>query len=378
MWKELDTVVYYTDRNFKYGESVAIFRLHNTIINLYSDTLKYCKKSIPIKLKEIHNKGSSIILYDSFYTIDLNHTKNIVQLLIDDLEIPILIFFSTKCNRYRPPCTHLWTLIKLYYTKKNKKLDISKSILIGNNAGRMKISKGYKPYAIDKSCSDRSFATNIGIMFLTPEKFFCGGSDIVIWSYDNKIATKDMREKALSVSENTPIITDELKSITSDIFTLIITGVFSCGKSTLSKKTYNKLTSKISHTKLTIISENDYDDFTNMLNDISESYKQKKSVIIDIICDFKKIISIVKNSMFNKIPILIIEIKTIKEIAILLDFIRTQTSKDSNKVLLDKSLIDAYYNKYEEPNFNDIPCIKYISFPLQLEISDALWYEYSY
>lgn len=386
MWREVDSVIYYIPTNFKFHQSIAIFNLIGTLVkfkpNKQELKLVYWSKTVKDKLIEITEKGASIIVYESFYTTYVDHAKKLFELLLDDLKIPIVCFFSTSKNKYSKPFTNMWKLIELFYTKECKKINKITSIFVGNNAGRTKINnKSMKGCIIDRSCVDRSFAHNVGITFFTPDRFFLNSTQLSIWKFSDSIINKATRKVLIKNTEQiqVPVIIDEIYLLPkSDIYTVIITGSPSCGKTKLAKKIKKKWDIDYNIGTSTHISENDYDDFYTIQKFVNTSLEEKKSVIIDIKCIIENITKIVKTSMVNKVPILIIEIKYNREVAKLIDFIKIQTSKTPDLVLLSTIDWNNYYKLYKEPIYEEIPCVRYVQFPLIIELSEEYWYEYGH
>ena len=81
--------------------------------------------------------------------------------------------------------------------------------------------------------------------------------------------------------------------------------------------------------------------------------------------------------MENFAPIMIIEIITSFQVVQLLDHIKVQSSTDSKIQVLNKIYWSQYYKKYIKPKYN-IPCVRYIEFPLVLNPREEIWMEYSY
>ncbi|EPB73055.1 polynucleotide kinase 3 phosphatase [Ancylostoma ceylanicum] len=64
----------------------------------------------------------------------------------------------------------------------NVSIDISKSLYVGDAAGRHKTKIRPKK---DHSCADRFFASNLGVTFSTPEEFFLGKKTPEPWGPPN-------------------------------------------------------------------------------------------------------------------------------------------------------------------------------------------------
>jgi bifunctional polynucleotide phosphatase/kinase len=383
MWKEVDSVIYYIPTDFKFSPSLAIFNFDKTLVvikNKYDKMkLTYWNENVKPKLKEITDKGASIMLYQCFFNNDLDHIKDLFDQLIKDLEIPIVAFFSTIPNKYSKPFTNMWKLIELFYLKQQKTINKATSIFVGNKAGRLSISS---KKALDYSCIDRAFASNVGITFFTPERFFLKSTTPNIWQFSKLIISQENRKKYVDniQQSTTPVIIDEINSLPkSNNYTIIVTGTPSCGKTTLAKKIKRKWDVDYKIGDVVHISENSHDTLDTFYEFIQTQLSEKKtSVIIDMNCFISNITKIVKISMINQMPILILEIKTNQEIAKLLDFIKIQKSSNYKDQIHNIHFWRTYYKQYNEPIYKKIPCVKYISFPLIIQICEELWYEYSY
>jgi hypothetical protein len=285
-----------------------------------------------------------------------------------------LAFFSTAKNRYSKPFTNIWQLIELFYKQKNKPLTKKTSVIIGHNAGRL-TSKGRK---LDRSCVDRAFAHNIGITFATPEAFFLDSKKYTFWEWCPRVLS-DSNKQALSKSVyRPPVIYEELSKLPrASQYTIIITGVVSCGKSTLAAKTKRKWDSDYNSGVIERISENS-NNISQIIEKADMLLKNKQSVLIDMACENINITQVIKTSMENKTPILVIEIKTSRRIAQLLDFMKVQMTRDSSIILQSPYAWKAYYKQYTRPSYDEIPCVGYIEFPLIANVCDEFWYEYSY
>ena len=111
---------------------------------------------------------------------------------------------------------------------------------------------------------------------------------------------------------------------------------------------------------------------------LKKKIEENKSIIIDLCCVLSNINEIVKTSMLNKTPILIIEIKTRIEVCKLLDFIKVQSSKKQDVVLSNNKVWEAFYNQYKKLDYKTIPCIRHIEFPLLLDEKKELWFDFCY
>ena len=381
MWKDIDTVLYYIDPKFEFNESVAVFSLIDTLIK-NTKKLEYLYDNIKLKLIDLNQRHASIIIIHSFYECDISYIKQKMDNMISDLQIPIIAFFSTKPNRYAKPFTNIWKVIEILYNRENKNINKSLSIYVGNAAGRVfrKMST-YKKLIItniDKSCSDRAFANNIGLTFYTPEMFFMGALNPIMWNYgDNSINNDNKKLQLYAV--NPPIIKNELDKLDKyDKYIIIVTGPPSCGKTTLAEKIKKKLYVD-SDINMTHISENNYQKSieSKLYSDITDALKDN-SVIVDLDCyliNIQKINNIISNL---KIKGLLIDINLPFNMCVLFNFIKVQNSKKPDILLKDISIFDNFYNQYIKSSVEIMSNLIYIKFPLQINISEEFWFIYTY
>ncbi|XP_041357024.1 uncharacterized protein F21D5.5-like [Gigantopelta aegis] len=133
---------------------------------------------VPAKLKSLDADGYRVVFFTNQAGIEKQKTnpndiKDKIEDIIKQLSIPVQAFICTGTNHYRKPGTLMWD----YFVDNCNggiKVDVNKSIFVGDAAGRAKAWAAEKPK--DFSCSDRMFAANIGIKFYTPEEYFMSES----------------------------------------------------------------------------------------------------------------------------------------------------------------------------------------------------------
>ena len=373
MWKLIDTVDCFISEDFGFSPTISIFSFIGTIVKKVDKTdnsLNYIYNFnlINDKISFINNNGGSIIVIDSFNSPNIDNIKCAFETFHKAIKCPVIVLFSTLRNKYSKPFTGTWNILRLLYKKQKKTIKKNLSLVIGNRAGR----KAKK----DKDCSDRAFAHNLEINFTTPEKFFMNDMKFYEWSWCPNMLNKASKEKLLDNKTKVPIIIDEINQLPkSEKYTIIITGSPSCGKTTLSNKIKRKWEQEYK-TPSETLSDNILD-HDNIILKLHEYLSANKSVIIDLLCSYDKILQIIKKSMENFTPIMIIEIITSFQIVQLLDHIKVQSSTDSKTQVLNKIYWSQYYKKYIKPKY-DIPCVRYIEFPLVLNPREEIWMEYSY
>ena len=384
MWKEYQKVVYHIPKKFGFNETVAIFNIIDTIVKkkvyngkIYNkrelyDNFEYKYNSVKDRILEINNKGASIIFHQDCYRQDINIIKRLYVKLLNDLNIPIAFFTSVGYNGYNKPFTHIFRFMNDQFKENNSKINKKTSIVVGNNAGRININNNKK---IDSSSCDRAFAHNIKVNFLTDSYFFINKKS-EFWKWDSSLDI-EMRKKYFEENQKieSPNIIKSLEMLPdADNYTIIITGPPGCGKTTLAKKICKKWNS------LNYISDNDHliDDMVDLRNitEIINKLNPNCSTVIDIVCNFKYILSIIKKSMEHKKPILIIEITMINQILRLMYNTSIQRG-DPNRDIYDIESWNFYIKNYKTPDFTNIKCIKYVKFPLVIKLNDEIWFEYA-
>jgi bifunctional polynucleotide phosphatase/kinase len=156
-----------------------LFDLDHTIIKTKSGSVyprdkndwDFFSDDVLNQLKEISNELNTFVCiitnqknikkkpekFDSF-----QKKIEIIFDIFDKEDIKIGFFVSFEDDYYRKPLTGSFYKIYQYFKKHSKKIDIKKSMYIGDAAGRQG----------DHSWSDRFYAHNCGISFQTPEQYF--------------------------------------------------------------------------------------------------------------------------------------------------------------------------------------------------------------
>jgi gluconate kinase len=465
MWKTTESIIYNIPKEFKFSSTVAIFNFYGTLIkevkssylHTYSNkkqnyisqqlnnnikkeekllknprsVIKQLYDNVYDKLLELHNNGASIIIYQS-----LKYENHSIKIAFDTfllyvflhtkIKIPIAAFFSTSKNKYSKPFTGMWDIINVYYTNKNKIINKSRSLIIGHKSGELKIkTKIYKKnnakYYSLYTCADRAFAHNIGVSYITPDKFFGKNNNPIVWKWNSNILNQQEKQQWLNNTKHIqqPVIINEINSLPkSNKYTIIITGAHSCGKTNFAMQIKRKWDSDFINNlfpnntcynmhNIHIISDSDdilppyykmqdivvnqtlepntliktlseatdFKKIDNVLIKMSYLLKNNKSVIVDILHDHSNLLQIIKTSMIHTTPILIIEIQTNNKMAQLLDNLKVQTSNTYKTVLLPKYYWMIYIKK-SIINYNTLQCVKHITYPLILKQDKSLWFEY--
>lgn len=398
MWKLDNTVVYYLPDKFQFYPNVAIFNFYETLIYPYDikhKTMKLKYKNVCDKLLDLYNQHVSIIVYQSSANNDIECIFNNFNKIIFEktgIKIPIMAFFTTIRNRYSKPFTGMWELINDIYKKNSNKIDVDKSVVIGHEAGEVptRINRSRVKYI----CNDRAFAYNINMAFIRPETFFLNSHIPVTWRWNDTTPSKCKLQKLCDKKQISPNILDEINLLPdAEKYTIIIIGNRTCGKTTLSHKIKKKWDADF----INICKNKNYNkNYTiNIISDDDDLYSHKKvenakkkcltlvkqqleknnSVIVDTIYDHSYIIKIIKLSMKEKTPILIIHIKSIEHINTLFRYMKTQINNTKLYTYhLKKNLDDII--KLNTEMYSRIPCIRCVSYPVIIQQSEELWFEY--
>lgn len=168
-WKKYKNVIIRKTINNKISTKIAGFDLDFTLIKpkhfrkfpINENDWEWFHPNIPIILKQLYNDSWTIVIFSNQAGIQLKKKlqKTImkkINILSSELGLELIAFIATHKDNYRKPSNKMWDLMVNYF-----KVDICKSFYVGDAAGRKK----------DFSNSDKLFAENIGIDFLTPEEF---------------------------------------------------------------------------------------------------------------------------------------------------------------------------------------------------------------
>jgi len=228
---------------------------------------KLFSNKVASKMTSLHADGYKVVVFTNQAGIEKKKTspddiKAKISAIREELGFPFQMFVSTGENVFRKPSTEMWTFMA-EKCNDGKVVDTDKSFFVGDAAGRIKNwAPGKKK---DFSCSDRKFAVNVGIRFLTPEEFFHG----------EKVCTK-FEWGAIdpsSVLKNSQ--TTDYSTIASELQELVIlVGLPASGKSTFAR-------SHLATKGYVVVSRDELKSQEKCLSRCSEALKSKKSVVVD-------------------------------------------------------------------------------------------------
>ncbi|KAL6714847.1 DNA kinase/phosphatase Pnk1 [Lecanora helva] len=170
---------------------IAGFDFDSTLIQTSSGNVfaknatdwKWWDLSVPSRLKQLHLDGYAVVIFTNQGSISLKNDsktpkadqkslatfKTKAAAVFAHFDFPITLLAATARDRYRKPRTGMWSeLLEDLDLDEGEGPDLGSTFFVGDAGGRAARTNA----KADHSCSDRDFATNIGIEFKTPEEFF--------------------------------------------------------------------------------------------------------------------------------------------------------------------------------------------------------------
>ncbi|OBT46568.1 hypothetical protein VE00_01861 [Pseudogymnoascus sp. WSF 3629] len=144
---------------------------------------KWWHPNVPVLLKRLHQEQEfNIVIISNQGAIPLHPErkaptavrgrldawKGKIASILRQLDIPVTLYAATKFDNFRKPRTGMWDEILEDFDLTPETVHMGESFVVGDAAGRIAVPGFDK----DFSASDRGFADNIGILFLTPEEYF--------------------------------------------------------------------------------------------------------------------------------------------------------------------------------------------------------------
>ncbi|GKU04979.1 bifunctional polynucleotide phosphatase kinase [Fusarium langsethiae] len=190
------------DRKVK-RRKIAAFDLDSTLISTSSGKKhansgtdwKWWHNSVPTRLRELYQDGYRVVILSNQAGLTLhfdakykgpkaNAQKRVSEFkqkcsaVLNSLNLPTCVYAATEHDIFRKPRIGMWKEVCDDYDIPETEVDLENSIFVGDAGGRTagvgKGPDGVAAMAKDFSCSDRNFAHNAGIKYLTPEEFFLG------------------------------------------------------------------------------------------------------------------------------------------------------------------------------------------------------------
>ncbi|KAI1798595.1 PNK3P-domain-containing protein [Daldinia bambusicola] len=189
-----------TDRRKR--RKIAAFDMDSTLITTVSgkkftddpNDWKWWDPDVPSRLRKLYEEDYQVVILSNQAGLTLHpdpkskapkassrakvdNFKQRSSAVLAQLDLPTTIYAATGHDEFRKPRTGMWAEVCRDYGLRDDEVDLASSIFVGDAGGRtaqLKDSGRGTAAAKDFSCSDRNFAHNVGIAYLTPEEFFLG------------------------------------------------------------------------------------------------------------------------------------------------------------------------------------------------------------
>jgi DNA 3'-phosphatase len=356
-WCEKKGVSFTIPKSYQFKLSVAIFGFKDVLMKQVeqkesTSDVSYewdiASTNVIPRLQEINSKGASICIISNQTDESVVDIKTAYARLCELAKVPILVMLSTRLNSYRKPFTGMWNLLNFIYNERTKQtVRTDKSIMVGAAYG-----KGNKNTIKDY---DFAFATNVGITFVSPEVFF----DRKVpkpYKFGETVMSPQHRTQLLGRYINTKnTIIEQIQTGLASLpkctsFVIMLIGPPSSGKTTLAKLLSDLITKHLKY-KIVTIDKVGKDCYVEMRNHLSED----TSVILDragteLYNERGKILGICKKAQVNTI---IIDINMQTSVAMLLNYIKVQTSTDSDEEVKPSSCYKMYVKRYQAPVYTE-------------------------
>lgn len=309
---------------------------------------------IRLKLKEQYDNGNLIVIFSnqsgvSKGKLNIETVKSRFQQFMNYLNFPVWCYIATAEDHYRKPSSLMWTTMLNDFTEKITRDSIEKHgetlsvswdhqnfAYIGDAAGR---EKGWKlGRKKDFACSDRKFAKNCGIKFLTPEEFFlqeAPTTKYVVDGFDPQAyLTKHNSHNNESESQTQSLLSTDKQEM------VILVGPPSCGKSTFSRRFFPNYIR---------INRDEIGTMAKCIKATKDALKQKKSVIIDNLNGTKKARKEFIDCVPKGVDVKCIVFDVEKELALHLNLLRVKMTKGKTKKIPDV-VYHTYYKYFEQPS----------------------------
>lgn len=146
---------------------------------------KWWAPIVPGELRKLFQNDYQVIIISNQAGLNLKHDpktvksdqkrlsdfKTKVNAILESLDLPTTLYAATQKDLYRKPRNGMWTeMLEDYDLDEGDGVNLVESFFVGDAAGRQGDSDGMGKR--DFASSDRDFASNTGLKFMTPEEYF--------------------------------------------------------------------------------------------------------------------------------------------------------------------------------------------------------------
>ncbi|KAF7240391.1 hypothetical protein EG68_10570 [Paragonimus skrjabini miyazakii] len=189
-WQVTNSLLIYTPSDLKPSSKVLALDLDGTIITTASgktfpkdnNDWKLLNNRICQTLRDYSANGFKLVIISNQRGItkgyqDVPSFQKKAENIVHALALPVQCYFSIVSDLNRKPLTGMWEELERNGNE-GVTIDRSASFYCGDAAGRPAEGTRKK----DHACSDRLFALNLGVPFLTPEQLWFGRTESGVFS----------------------------------------------------------------------------------------------------------------------------------------------------------------------------------------------------
>ncbi|KWU44086.1 PNK3P-domain-containing protein [Rhodotorula sp. JG-1b] len=141
---------------------------------------QFCSPLVVPKLRELHRAGYSLVLISNQASsnpkLPTDFRKK-VPYICRKIGVPLHVYACWDFDEYRKPAPGMWHAVQKLVAAAGNEIDYDSSFYVGDAAGRR----------TDHADTDRKFALNAGLRFMTPEELFAGADpdpDWALWGWN--------------------------------------------------------------------------------------------------------------------------------------------------------------------------------------------------
>ncbi|GAA5976293.1 hypothetical protein JCM10908_005444 [Rhodotorula pacifica] len=167
---------------------IAAFDLDGTVIQptdgkafpKNSFDWQFCSPLVVPKLRELHRAGYSIVLISNQASSNpklASDFRQKIPYICRKIGVPLHVYACWDFDEYRKPAPGMWRAFEQLVIATGQEIDYTTSFYVGDAAGRR----------TDHADTDRKFALNAGLRFMTPEELFSDEApdpDWALWGWN--------------------------------------------------------------------------------------------------------------------------------------------------------------------------------------------------
>ncbi|KAK4050106.1 DNA kinase/phosphatase Pnk1 [Microbotryomycetes sp. JL201] len=197
---------------------------------------RWLYSNVPRRLKEAHEQGYSIIFVSNQAGQPAHQRKFFKKVPLIGYKlgngIPFQCYAALGYDHFRKPSTGMWEAF-LDSNGGEQAVDVAESVYVGDAAGRPHRGQSRTR---DHADTDRKFALNVGLKFMTPEEFFLDEAVDPEWQLEGWDPRTHDHSKPLFSPTNVPLVSPLPEFGQPQPEVVLFVGSPASGKTTLFKK----------------------------------------------------------------------------------------------------------------------------------------------